>query len=74
MAERLLWDAPLGAPDDVVLILGRETVGLPPEVQERYRDRLVGIPMFSRHVRSLNLSTCVALAVYEVIRQRESRA
>lgn len=71
-AARQLWDAPLGAADDVVLIFGRETIGLPAEIQERYRDRLVAIPMFSPHVRSLNLSTCVALGVYEVIRQRTS--
>jgi tRNA(Leu) C34 or U34 (ribose-2'-O)-methylase TrmL len=28
--------------------------------------------MFSPHVRSLNLSTSVALGVYEVIRQRRN--
>ena len=69
-ARRLLWDAPLGAPGDVVLIFGRETAGLPAELLERYRDRLVTIPIESPHVRSLNLSTSVALAVYEVLRQR----
>ena len=65
-----LWDTPLGEPENIVLIFGRETVGLPKELQERYRDRLVGIPMFSPLVRSLNLSTSVAIAVYEVLRQR----
>jgi tRNA (cytidine/uridine-2'-O-)-methyltransferase len=69
-ATRLFWDAPLGASDDVVLIFGRETGGLPPELHERYRDRFVGMPMFSSHIRSLNLSTSVAIALYEVIRQR----
>ncbi len=69
-ARRLLWDAPLGAPENVVLIFGRETAGLPPELLERFRDRLVTIPIESPHVRSLNLSTSVALAVYEVLRQR----
>jgi tRNA (cytidine/uridine-2'-O-)-methyltransferase len=68
-ASRLLWDAPLAAPD-VVLIFGRETGGLPPELHERYRDRFVGIPMLSPRVRSLNLSTSVGIAVYEVLRQR----
>jgi len=69
-ARRLLWDAPLGAPRDVVLVFGRETAGLPAELLERYRDRLLTIPIESPHVRSLNLSTSVALAVYEVLRQR----
>jgi tRNA (cytidine/uridine-2'-O-)-methyltransferase len=69
-ATRLFWDAPLGAVDDVVLIFGRETGGLPPELHERYRDRFIGMPMFSPKIRSLNLSTSVAIAVFEVLRQR----
>lgn len=69
-ATRLFWDAPLGGAQDVVLIFGRETAGLPSELLERYRERLVSIPVHSPHVRSLNLSTSVALAVYEVLRQR----
>jgi tRNA (cytidine/uridine-2'-O-)-methyltransferase len=69
-APRLLWDAPLGSAGNVVLIFGRETSGLPNELLERYRERLVSIPIHSPHVRSLNLSTSVALAVYEVLRQR----
>ena len=65
-----LWDAPLGAHGDVVLIFGRETTGLPQTLRDRYRDRLLAIPMLSSLVRSLNLSTSAALAVYEVLRQR----
>ena len=71
-APRQLWDLPVPADRAVVLIFGRETVGLPPEILERYHDRLVSIPMLSPHVRSLNLSTCVALGVYEVLRQRRN--
>ena len=71
-ATRLLWDAPLGAADDVVLVFGRETGGLPPEIHERYRDRFVTMPIASPLVRSLTLSTSVAIAVYEVLRQRRS--
>jgi tRNA (cytidine/uridine-2'-O-)-methyltransferase len=69
-ATRMLWDAPLGASKDVVLVFGRETGGLPPDLHERYHDRFVGMPIHSPHVRSLNLSTSVAVAVYEVLRQR----
>lgn len=72
-ASRLFWDAPLGASENVVLVFGRETGGLPPELHERYRDRFVTIPIDSTHVRSLNLSTSVALGVYEVSRQRRTR-
>lgn len=69
-ATRLFWDAPLGTAKEVVLIFGRETGGLPPALHERYRDRFVTMPILSPHVRSLNLSTSVAVAVYEVLRQR----
>jgi tRNA (cytidine/uridine-2'-O-)-methyltransferase len=71
-AKRLFWDAPLGAAKDVVLVFGRETGGLPSQLHERYRNRFVTMPILSPHVRSLNLSTSVAIAVYEVLRQRHT--
>lgn len=71
-ATRPLWDAPLGSSERVVLVFGRETGGLPPEIHERFRDRFVGMPMHSPLVRSLNLSTSVGIAVYEVLRQRRA--
>jgi tRNA (cytidine/uridine-2'-O-)-methyltransferase len=72
-AERLFWDAPLGTSDQVVLVFGRETGGLPAELHARYRDRFVRMPIASPEVRSLNLSTSVGVAVYEVLRQRRQR-
>ena len=72
-ATRLFWDAPLADAKDVVLVFGRETGGLPPALHERYRDRFVTMPILSSHVRSLNLSTSVAVALYEVLRQRGTR-
>ena len=69
-AERLFWDAPLASPKGVVLVFGRETGGLPAEMHERYRDHFVTMPMHSSRVRSLNLSTSVAIAAYEVLRQQ----
>jgi tRNA (cytidine/uridine-2'-O-)-methyltransferase len=71
-AQRLLWDAPLGGDENVVLIFGRETGGLPAEIHERYPDRFLRMPILSPRVRSLNLSTSVGIAVYEVLRQRQS--
>ena len=73
-AKRLLWDAPLGASDNVVLVFGRETGGLPAEIHEQYADRFVTMPILSPHVRSLNLSTSVGIALYEVLRQRGLRS
>jgi tRNA (cytidine/uridine-2'-O-)-methyltransferase len=54
------------------LVFGRESVGLPPEIRERYRDRLLKIPMLDPGVRSLNLSTSVAVVVYEALRQQRT--
>jgi tRNA (cytidine/uridine-2'-O-)-methyltransferase len=72
-ATRLVWDAPLGAAADVVLVFGRETGGLPADLHDRYRDRFVAMPVLSPRVRSLNLSTSVGIALYEVLRQRSVR-
>lgn len=68
-----LWDAAFGQADDVVLIFGRETGGLPEDLHERYRGRFVSMPILSPRVRSLNLSTSVGVALYEVLRQRRER-
>ena len=71
-ATRSFWDAPLGATENVALIFGRETGGLPDDVHEKYKDRFVGMPMHSPHIRSLNLSTSVAVAAYEALRQQRA--
>jgi tRNA (cytidine/uridine-2'-O-)-methyltransferase len=71
-ATRLFWDAPLGDSENVVLVFGRETAGLPGRIHDRYADRMVAMPMASPHVRSLNLSTSVGVVVYEVLRQRRT--
>ena len=73
-ATRLFWDAPLGREENVVLIFGRETGGLPAAIHQQYRERFVTMPMVSPRVRSLNLSTSVGVAVYEVLRQRRCSA
>ena len=71
-SERPLWDAPTSS--RTVLVFGRESVGLPQAVRERWRERMVGFPMADPELRSLNLSTCVELALYEVLRRRAARA
>jgi len=73
-ATRLLWNAPLGTPKSVVLVFGRETGGLPADLHQRYADRFLTMPIASPRVRSLNLSTSVGIAVYEVLRQRSRTA
>ncbi len=51
------------------LIFGRETMGLPDWVTNAYASETLRIPMYDARVRSLNLSNCVSIAVYEAIRQ-----
>lgn len=63
-----LWDVSYEV--DTVLVFGRETGGLPEEIHRRYARRMVRMPIHSPHVRSLNLSTAVGIALYEVLRQQ----
>ena len=70
--KQLIWRAPLDD-EDIVLVFGSETAGLPARVHERYADRMLSMPIVSPHVRSLNLSTAVGVAVYETLRQRLER-
>ncbi len=65
------WDVEYPSP--VTLVFGGESRGLPGEIRERYRDRLVRLPIVDREVRSLNLSTAVGIALYEVLRQWRRR-
>ncbi len=53
------------------LVFGPESHGLPAELLDANPEWAVTIPMASRHVRSLNLATAVAVAVYEALRQLE---
>lgn len=71
--SRVFWDAPLGSSDSTVLVFGRETGGLPPELHQRFAGRFLAMPILSPHVRSLNLSTSVGIALYELLRQRRAR-
>ena len=57
------------APDDY-LVFGRETAGLPRQLLEQHRERWLRIPMFNAQSRSLNLSNCAALVLFEALRQQ----
>jgi tRNA (cytidine/uridine-2'-O-)-methyltransferase len=64
---RLYSEATFGGDD--YLVFGRETAGLPKQLLEPNRDRWLRIPMFHPQSRSLNLSNCVALVLFEALRQ-----
>lgn len=55
-------------PDDY-LVFGRETAGLPKALLQAHPDAWIRIPMFNPTARSLNLSNCVAIVLYEALRQ-----
>jgi len=65
--KKTYWAAPYAK--DSCLIFGSEGSGLPESMYEKYSDRLYRIPMWSDHVRSINLSTAAGMALYEAIRQ-----
>lgn len=56
-------------PDDAWIMFGKETRGLPEDLLYANPDTCVRIPMRDS-LRSLNLSNSVAIAVYEILRQR----
>lgn len=62
---RTHWEAPYKGSS--WLIFGSESAGLPPELRERWRERLFRIPMVPG-ARSLNLSSAAAVVLYEALR------
>jgi len=63
-----LWQARFSPGD--YLVLGDEVDGLPEALLERFAARRVRVPMIREpSARSLNLSTCTGIAVYEALRQ-----
>lgn len=69
-AGRSYLEAPLGGSAVVHLVFGGETRGFDESLRATFADSLYSIPIFTPHVRSLNLSNAVSIAVYEAIRQR----
>ena len=55
------------------LVFGCETKGLPADLLAAHADTACGIPILTQHVRSLNLSSAVAVVVYEALRQIDAR-
>lgn len=73
-----LWlvETPCDAPytraafaDGDALLFGSESKGLPAEVRARHAGRVLGVPMPTGKVRSLNLATTVGIVLYEALRQ-----
>jgi tRNA (cytidine/uridine-2'-O-)-methyltransferase len=54
--------------EDIFLIFGRESTGIPKSILRDHLDTCMRIPMMP-DARSLNLSNAVAIVIYEVLRQ-----
>ncbi|MFA5409870.1 MAG: tRNA (cytidine(34)-2'-O)-methyltransferase [Bacilli bacterium] len=55
--------------DNIYLLFGKESTGIPREILRDDLDHCMRIPMTDK-TRTLNLSNCVAIMVYEVLRQQ----
>lgn len=56
--------------EDIYLVLGKESTGVDKEILKQYPDHLMRLPMVA-DARSLNLSNCAAIVLYEVLRQKD---
>lgn len=54
--------------DEMFLIFGKESVGLPKNILTENSNLVYNIPIYSPHIRSLNLANAVGIVVYEGIR------
>jgi tRNA (cytidine/uridine-2'-O-)-methyltransferase len=54
--------------EDMFLIFGKESVGLPKNIINENSNKLYKIPIYSNHVRSLNLANAVSIVVYDGLR------
>jgi tRNA (cytidine/uridine-2'-O-)-methyltransferase len=56
--------------ENIYLIFGKESTGIPKEILREELDHCMRIPMTDK-VRALNVSNSVAIMVFEVLRQQE---
>jgi len=54
--------------DNQFLVFGKESKGLASEITTANADKTYQIPLYSEHVRSLNLANAVSVVVYEGLR------
>lgn len=57
--------------DGDYLIFGREKEGIDPKLLEKYREKIITIPMTKKLNRSLNLANSVSIVLYEALRQND---
>ena len=55
--------------DELFLVFGKESVGLSATIVKNNQGKLYKIPLYSEHIRSLNLANAVGITIYEGLRQ-----
>ena len=55
--------------EEIFVLFGKETKGLPEDILKKYLDKTIRIPMRPT-LRSLNLSNSVSIVVYDICRQK----
>ena len=55
--------------EEIYVLFGKETKGLPEDILKKYLDKTIRIPMRPT-LRSLNLSNSVSIVVYDICRQK----
>ena len=68
-AHHGIWEPSLPLNDGDYLVFGPETKGLPQSFISTHPDTALRIPMPGEHARSLNLSTSIAIVLYEGLRR-----
>lgn len=68
-AKHVYSDPAYEEDEDVYLMFGKESAGIPEEILLDYEETSIRIPMLPE-IRSLNLSNSVAIAAYEVLRHQ----
>ncbi|MBQ8517176.1 MAG: tRNA (cytidine(34)-2'-O)-methyltransferase [Akkermansia sp.] len=68
-ATHSIWEPSIPLQDGDYLVFGPESKGLPERWIDAHPDTALRIPMPGEHARSLNLSTAVAIVLYEGLRR-----
>lgn len=55
--------------ENMFLVFGKESIGLPSSITNKNQKKLYKIPMYSPHIRSLNIANAVSIVLYEGLRQ-----
>ncbi len=66
--KKVYSDVDYSKMEEIFVLFGKETKGLPEDILKKYLDKTIRIPM-RETLRSLNLSNAVAIVAYDIFRQ-----